>query len=91
MSEQADAETRLVNAEATIVALLRNISALEKVVDVLLDHWGDDKEKARRGLQFICDHEVKKHENNAERQAAWKDWARSQMATDRKVVEGPRF
>lgn len=90
MPHEDDAK-RLENAEATIVALLRNLRALEKVADVLLDHWGEDEEKARRGVQFISDHEVKKLEDDTERQAEWKRWAQSHMTSERGTVEAPRF
>src|SRR3546814_16646214 len=91
MDEREDTEERLANAEATIVALLRNIAALEKVADVLLDHWGEDEEKARRGVQFISDHEVKKLEDDAGRQAEWKRWAPSHMASEKRAVEAPQL
>lgn len=84
-----DYERQIDNAEHTVASLLRNIAALEKVVEVLLDHWGEDKEKARRGIQFICNHEVKKLGSDPELQKAWRQWAKLHMTGE--AVEGSRL
>lgn len=88
MNKRESPNEYLANAEASIITILRNISALEKVVDVLLNHWGEDEANARRGVQFVCDYQVKKLGSDAARQSAWREWAHTLQQRSRSKRHG---
>lgn len=60
-------------------------------IEVLLDHWGEDKEKARLGVPFICDQELKKQGDDVDLQAVWGNEPNCMSQVILNVFEGPRL